>query len=132
MFPFNSISVLNCPVTCSFTFLIEAKIIQFQSSRSPVRGAWVQFVSTVSPRVGQLTHTLVRVHKINAGSPIFTRVYGTVIDIGLAVCARVTWQTLAGVGVQVVVAHASVLAGVGAALIDVLLALLAYNEHKMC
>jgi hypothetical protein len=81
--------------------------------------------------VGQLTHALVRVHKINAGSPIFTRVYGTVIHIGLTVCTRVAWQTLTGVGIKVVIAHASMLAGVGAAFIDVLFTLLAYKEHKV-
>jgi hypothetical protein len=78
----------------------------------------------------QLTHALVRIHKIDAGPPIFTRVYGTVIHIGLTVCTCIAGQTLTGVGIQVVVAHASVLAGVGAALVDVLLTLLAYKEHK--
>lgn len=81
--------------------------------------------------MGQLTHTFVRVHKINAGPPIFTRVYGTVIHIGLTVCTCVARQTLAGVGIQVVTAHASMLAGVGTALIDVLFTLLAYKEHEM-
>lgn len=81
--------------------------------------------------MGQLTHALVRVNKINAGSPIFTRVYGTVIHIGLTVCTHVARKTLTGIGIQVVVAHASMLAGVRAALIYVLFTLLAYKENKV-
>jgi hypothetical protein len=82
--------------------------------------------------VGQLTHALVCVHEIDAGSPVLTRVDGTVVHVGLAVCASVARHTLAGVGIQVVPAHASVLTGVRAALIDVLLALLACKKKKLC
>jgi hypothetical protein len=92
---------------------------------SPVWSTWVQFLQTILTCVWQFTHTLVRVYKVNTGTPILTRVYGTIIHICLTVCSCIARKALTRVCIQMVLAYASMLTGVGPTLINVLFTLFA-------
>jgi len=92
---------------------------------SPVWRTRVQFLQTIPTCVWQFTHTLVRIYKVNARTPIFTRVYGTIIHICLTVCSCIARKALTRIRIQMVLAYAAMLTGVGPTLIDVLFTLFA-------
>jgi len=62
--------------------------------------------------VGQLADAFVIVNEIDARSAVLAGVVGAVVDVGLAIGAGVAGQALAAVAIQMIVARATVLAGV--------------------
>jgi len=66
-----------------------------------------------------LTDTLVSVHQVDARSPVFARINGTIVDVYVTIVPRIPRLALARVTVYAVRAHSAVLARVGTALVNV-------------